>query len=60
MPHDIMIEIDGHQFYQSDMQFIQQISEIIQDSGEIGTFELGNLSITINTIHDRSKDLIIA
>ena len=36
------------------------LNDIVADSGANGTFELGNLSITINTIHDRSKDLIIA
>ncbi len=55
---DIIVEIDGNIFNQQDYQTIQQLSAIIQDSGEIGTFELGNLKITINSITDYSKDLI--
>ncbi len=55
---DIIVEIDGNIFNQQDYQTTQQLSAIIQDSGEIGTFELGNLKITINSITDYSKDLI--
>ena len=55
---DIIVEIDGNTFNQQDYQTIQQLSAIIQDSGEVGTFELGNLKITINSITDYSKDLI--
>ena len=55
---DIIVEIDGNNFNQQDYQIIQQLSAIIQDSGEIGTFELGNLKITINNIIDYSKNLI--
>ena len=57
---DIIIEVDGNKFNNDDFSYIQNLNEIIQDSGEIGVFELGNLLITINTIHDCSKDLIIA
>lgn len=55
---DIIVEIDGNNFTQQDFQLIQQLNNIIKDSGEIGTFELGNLKITINNITDYSKDLI--
>ena len=34
------------------------ISEIIQDSGEIGEFQLGNLYITINNLTTYEKNLI--
>ena len=57
---DIVVEIDGNTFTQQDAQYITMLNDIVADSGTIGTFQLGNLSITINTIHDRSKDLIIA
>ncbi len=55
---DITVDIDGNSFNQQDFQLIQQLNSIIQDSGEIGTFKLGNLKITINNITDYSKDLI--
>jgi len=46
-------------FNQQDFQYIIQLSEIIQDSGEIGAFDLGNLKITINSLDTYEKDLII-
>ena len=55
---DVIVDIDGNSFTQQDFQLIQQLNAIIQDSGEIGTFKLGNLKITINNITDYSKDLI--
>tara|TARA_R110000782_G_scaffold180847_1_gene271286 strand:+ start:16745 stop:17806 length:1062 start_codon:yes stop_codon:yes gene_type:complete len=55
---DIIVEIDGNNFNQQDYQTIQQLSSIIQDSGEVGTFELGNLKITINNLSSYEKDLI--
>ena len=56
---DIIVEVDGNTFSQQDYQTIQQLSAIIQDSGEIGTFELGNLKITINNLNSYEKDLIL-
>ena len=55
---DIIVEIDGALFHQQDMQLISQLSEILQDSGEVGSFELGNLKITINSLKTYEKDLI--
>ena len=55
---DIIVEINGNVFNQQDFQYIQQLSAIIQDSGEIGTFNLGNLKITINSLNTYEKDLI--
>ena len=55
---DIIIEINGALFNQQDMQLISQLSEIIQSSGEIGSFELGNLKITINSLDTYEHNLI--
>ena len=52
------VEINGNLFNQQDLEYIFQLSEIIQDSGEIGTFNLGNLKITINSLNSYEKDLI--
>jgi glycosyltransferase involved in cell wall biosynthesis len=55
----IIIEIDGKTFnWNQDFQYIQSISEIIQDSGEMGEFQLGNLYITINDLTTYEKELI--
>ena len=55
---DIIVEIDGNKFTQQDFQIIQQLPAIIQDSGEIGEFELGNLKITINNLNTYEHELI--
>ena len=55
---DIIVEIDGNTFTQQDFIIIQQLNDIVKDSGDVGTFELGNLKITINNIIDCSKDLV--
>ena len=55
---DIIVEIDGNNITQQDFQYISNLNDIIADSGEIGTFELGNIKVTINQIKDHSKDLI--
>tara|TARA_B100000035_G_scaffold302457_1_gene300093 strand:- start:198 stop:1457 length:1260 start_codon:yes stop_codon:yes gene_type:complete len=56
---NITVKINGDKFTQQDMQIIQQLSEIIQDSGEIGEFELGNLKIHINDLTTYEKNLIV-
>ncbi len=57
--NEIIIQIDGNKFTQQDFGYIQQISEIIQDSGE-ETFhgEIGNLVIDIIQMNTYEKDLI--
>jgi glycosyltransferase involved in cell wall biosynthesis len=60
-PHaenDIVVEFDAYKFTQNDFNTIQQLSEIIQDSGEVGTFELGNLKITIYSLTEYQNELI--
>jgi hypothetical protein len=56
---EIIIEVDGNTFTQQDFGIIQQLNDIIKDSGEIGSFELGNLKITINAMNEYQNDLII-
>ncbi len=57
--HDIILEIDAARFYNTDMQVIEQISEIISDSADIGEFELGNVKLLINDLSKYEKDLIV-
>jgi glycosyltransferase involved in cell wall biosynthesis len=56
---DIVVEINGNRFTQQDYNVIENLSAIIQDSGEPGLFQLGNLKITIISIIDRKNELII-
>lgn len=55
---DIIVEIDGKTFTQPDFHILTQLPEILQDSGEIGSFELGNLKITINSLNTYEHNLI--
>jgi hypothetical protein len=55
---DIIVEVDGNSFTQQDFITIQQLNDIIKESGEIGSFELGNLKITINSMDEYQNTLI--
>ncbi len=55
---DIIVTVDGNNFTQNDVQYIIQLNQIIEDSGEIGEFKLGNVSIKINKIEDISLKFI--
>ncbi len=54
----VVIVIDGNKFTQQDFQLIQQLPEILDDSGEIGEFEMGNLKINISSLKTFEEDLI--
>jgi glycosyltransferase involved in cell wall biosynthesis len=56
--NEVLVTIDRNTFTQQDFQIIQQLSEIIQDSGEIGEFELNNLKIKITALNEYQNDLI--
>ncbi len=56
---DILVEINGNIFTHQDFQTLQQLPEILQDSGEEGSFELGNLKITISSLKTYEKELIV-
>jgi hypothetical protein len=57
--NDIIVEIDRKTFTQNDYNIIENLSAIIQDSGEPGVFQLGNLKITIVSVTDHTNELII-
>lgn len=58
LENEIIVEIDRNSFNQQDFQIIQQLTKIIQDSGEIGKFTLGNLSIKIAKMNEHQNLLI--
>ena len=57
--NNILVEINGKLFNQQDFQVIQQLPEMLDDSGEIGEFELGNLKVTIIILNTYEKELIV-
>jgi len=56
--NEILVEIDGNKFTEQDYNYLQQLSLIINDSGEPGEFELGNLNIKIIQLNTYEKNLI--
>ena len=57
--NDIVIEFDATQLTQQNSQLLQQLPEIIKESGEIGKFELDIFTITIVSLIEYQNDLII-
>lgn len=57
--NDIVLEFDAKQFNQQSFNIIQQLSEIIKESGEVGEFELDVFKITINSLIEYQNDLIV-
>ena len=55
---DIVVEVDAKRMSQQDAAYIFMLPNIIQESGEVGTFRLGNLQITINHLETYEKNLI--
>jgi len=56
--NDIVVEFDATQLTNQNFQLIQQLPEIIHDSGEIGEFELDIFKITINSLETYEHTLI--
>jgi GT2 family glycosyltransferase len=56
--NDIILEFDINNFNGESFNIIQNLSDIITESGEIGQFELDCFKITINNIKDVSNNLI--
>ena len=56
--NDIIVEFDARNFNQESFNIIQNLSDIITETGEVGQFELDCFKITINSIEDYSNNLI--
>lgn len=57
--NDIVVEFDARQFTQQSFNILQQLPEIIKESGEVGEFELDILNVTINSLTEYQNDLIV-
>ena len=61
-PHsenDIVVEFDGNQLGNHNFQYIQQLSEIIKDSGEVGECGLDIFKINIYSLDERQQNLVV-
>tara|TARA_B100001778_G_C18601964_1_gene637703 strand:+ start:1834 stop:3006 length:1173 start_codon:yes stop_codon:yes gene_type:complete len=56
--NDILVTIDCNNFKDEDFIYIQKLSRIIQDSGQIGSFSIGNLLIQIDNMNEYTDKLI--
>ena len=54
----VQLKVNGKEMNQQDFHFLQQIPQIIQQSGTVGEFKLGNLELSIKGMTDRRNDLI--
>jgi glycosyltransferase involved in cell wall biosynthesis len=57
--NDIVVEFNTNLFNQNSYNIIQQLPDIIKESGEIGIFELDIFKITISYLKTYEKDLIV-
>jgi len=62
VPHDendVVVEFDASRLTQQSFQYIQQLAEIIADSGAIGEFEMDIFKITIYSLEEQQNKLIV-
>jgi GT2 family glycosyltransferase len=58
LENDIVVEFDLLKFNSDSFNILQQLPNIIKESGEIGTFELDIFTITITSMTEYQNDLI--
>jgi len=57
--HDIIVEFDCNQLNSDNFQTIVNLSEILQESGEVGDMEYDIFKFNINSLKTYEKDLIL-
>jgi glycosyltransferase involved in cell wall biosynthesis len=55
---DIIVELNNN-FNDDDYSYIQQLNDIVKQTNDTGTFELGNLTITVNSLAEQQNKYII-
>jgi hypothetical protein len=55
---DVIVEFDANKLTQQSYQIIQQLPEILTESGEIGTFELDIFNIAITNLEPQPPKLL--
>ena len=59
LKNDIMVHIDCSKLTNQNFQMLTQLPEILQDSGEIGEFDLDIFNVKVNSLQTYEKDLIV-
>jgi len=55
---DVEVQVDGKTFDDQDFSYIQNLSKILDDSGAVGEFQLGNLFIIVKELKTYTDKLI--
>jgi GT2 family glycosyltransferase len=55
---NVVAEIDISTFTPQDYTFLTQLNDIVAENNDIGTFELGNVKITVKSLDSFEKELI--
>jgi len=56
--NDVVISVERNAFDNTDFDYIQKLSQILDDSGEVGEFDLGNLFIDIREYKTYTQNLV--
>ena len=57
--NDVVVEFDASKLNQSNFQIITNLSEMLQDSGEIGEMEYNIFKFKIKSLNTYEKDLVV-
>jgi hypothetical protein len=57
--HDVVVEFDCNLLNSTNFQTIVNLSEILQESGEVGVMEYDIFKFTIQSLKTYEKDLIL-
>ena len=57
--NDIVVYIDCQYLNHQNFQMLTQLPEILQDSGEIGEFELDVFTVKVKNLNTYEKELIV-
>tara|TARA_Y100000992_G_C20862388_1_gene303362 strand:- start:134 stop:328 length:195 start_codon:yes stop_codon:yes gene_type:complete len=57
--NDIVVYIDCQYLNHQNFQMLTQLPEILQDSGEIGEFELDVFTVKVKNLKTYEKELIV-
>ena len=60
LKEDVKVYIEGARFTQTEMDNISLLSEILDDSGAVGSFELGSIRVSISKLDKYEKELIVS
>jgi len=57
--NDIVVEFDARRVTQQSFQIVQQLSEILKESGEVGEFELDIFKVTVHSLTEYQTELVV-